>query len=158
MAREKLFALDISYVNLKAVRGKLKYFGIGENVYLVVGDALSTPFKNNRFDVAESWFGLGNIIGFKKVVEQAYRVVRHGGYFTVSGAWSEAYFDPKHSVYGKVIKEFTVQEHEKLIEFLRRNELLLHVNEVIEIFRKSGFRDIGVFERNGLYVVTGKKT
>ena len=151
-----LFALGISYVNLKAVRGKLKYFKIGENVHLVVGDALNMPFKSNIFDVVESWFGLGSIIEFKKVIRQAYRVLKRGGRFTVSGAWGEAYIN--FSMLSKIIKSLATQEYEKLIKFLREKELMLHVNEVTKTFKEVGFHDIEVFEEKNLYVVTGRKS
>ncbi|RLF00201.1 MAG: hypothetical protein DRJ57_01280 [Thermoprotei archaeon] len=80
-----LLALDISYVNLRAVREKLRYFRIGGNVHLVVRDALNMPFKDNVFDVVESWFGLGNIVGFRRAVGQAHRVLRPGG--LLRGIW-----------------------------------------------------------------------
>ena len=81
MRREegRLFALDISYVNLKAVRGKLRYLGVRGTVHLVVGDALRMPFRSEAFDLVESWFGLGSIVGFRRVVGEVCRVLRRGG-------------------------------------------------------------------------------
>ena len=152
-----LLALDISYVNLRAVRGKLRYFRIGGNVHLVVGDALNMPFRDSVFDVVESWFGLGNMVGFRRVMGQAHRVLRPGGYLAVSGAWEKAYLNPRYSVFGKVVDALTSQEYEELTGFLRRTELMLRVDEVVEAFRGVGFHDTEVFEKSDFYVVAGRK-
>ena len=152
---KKLFALDISYVNMKAVRGKVEYFGLSGDIYLVVGDALNMPFKGCAFDVVESWFGIGNIAGFSEVVRQAYRVLKLGGRLTVSGAWGDAFLNL--SVYGRVEGSLTSKERGELIGFLRRMELMLNVDEVVETFKRVGFYGIKVYEERGLYVVTGVK-
>ena len=56
-----ILSIDISYTNLKAVRGRLRILGI-DNVHLVAGDALQPPFRNDQFDSIESCEGLGNIV------------------------------------------------------------------------------------------------
>ncbi|RLE95764.1 MAG: hypothetical protein DRJ57_06280 [Thermoprotei archaeon] len=122
---------------------------------MVVGDALNMPFKSCVFDAVESWFGIGNIVGFSKAVPQAYRVLRPGGSFAVSGAWGKAFFDS--SVFGKVMESLTLEERGELIDFLRRMELMPRAEEVVSVFRCVGFRNIEVYEEEGLYVVAGRK-
>jgi demethylmenaquinone methyltransferase/2-methoxy-6-polyprenyl-1,4-benzoquinol methylase len=70
----KVYGLDYSLPMLKMAQKK----GL-ENVYLVRGDALRLPFKNEIFDSVVVSFGLRHFPDIEKTLDEINRVLKKGG-------------------------------------------------------------------------------
>jgi len=146
-----IFSIDVSYTNLKAVRGRLKKFSIDGNVHLVVADAHRPPFPDGQFGTVESWGGQGNIVGFCRIFGQAYRVLRDRGWFVtdIGGGLERADRDTR-TLIEAVGEEF-------FLASLRKLGLLPEIEESVKAMKQHGFYDISKKKINSTYILSGKK-
>jgi len=146
-----LLSIDVSYTNLKAVRGRLRIFGINYNVHLVVADALNSPFGNDQFDAVESWAGQGNIVRFCNVFRQAHRMLKDNGWFVtdVGGRFERADRDTR-----TLIESVGLEFFERT---LRKLGLLPAKEEAIDAMKKYGFHDVSSERVDSMSIVSGRK-
>jgi ubiquinone/menaquinone biosynthesis C-methylase UbiE len=86
-----LVAVDISDDMLAATRRKLQQSSVGDTtVELMKADARALDFPAAEFDVVFSFNVINHIPGYEKVISEAARVLKPGGYFIVGfpSLWS----------------------------------------------------------------------
>ena len=71
--------LDFTGNMLETGKTKISRKGLGKNITLVQGDAMSLPFPDNTFDVVSIAFGIRNIPDRKASVNEMIRVLVPGG-------------------------------------------------------------------------------
>lgn len=71
--------LDFTGSMLETGKAKIFRKGLGKNITLVQGDAMSLPFPDNTFDVVSIAFGIRNIPDRKAAVNEMIRVLVPGG-------------------------------------------------------------------------------
>jgi len=147
----KIFSIGISYTNLKAVRGRLRIFGINHDIHLIAADALQPPFRNDQFETVESWAGQGNIASFFDIFGQVYRTLRNHGWFVtdIGGGLERADRDTR-TLIETVGEEFFVKN-------LRKLGLLSTNNEARKTMKERGFHNISSRRVNSMHIISGRK-
>ena len=148
----RIFSIDISYTNLKAVRGRFRIFGIKRDIHLVAADALHSPFRNNQFDAVESWAGYGNIVGFSGLFSEAHRILRNQGWFVTDVMEGLESVDRDLRILIKTVGE------EFFIRNFRRLGLIPRKDEIVEAMKGCGFRKISSKKINSTHIIWGQKT
>ena len=145
-----LFGVDISYTNLKAVRGRFRVFDIGQNVQFVAADAHRLPFFSGTFDVVEAYAGSGNIVGFCNIMGQAHRVLRDDGWFVSDiGGLEDADQDVKPII--------DLVGHDFLIKNARKIGLMPTGVEVVDHMSELGFSEISSVIVDSKQIISGRK-
>ena len=70
---------DMSEAMLQKGQRRAEAQDLSGHLKWVVGDAMALPFVDNSFDVYTISFGLRNVTRPQQALEEAYRVLRHGG-------------------------------------------------------------------------------
>ncbi|MFC7702626.1 bifunctional demethylmenaquinone methyltransferase/2-methoxy-6-polyprenyl-1,4-benzoquinol methylase UbiE [Plastorhodobacter daqingensis] len=71
--------LDMTESMLAAGRQRAAAEQLADRLDWVVGDAMALPFPDNSFDVYTISFGIRNVTRVQDALNEAYRVLRHGG-------------------------------------------------------------------------------
>ncbi len=73
--------IDFCWEMLVQGRRKLATRKNGARLSFILGDALKLPFANDSFDVVTIGWGLRNLAGIQRGLQEIYRVLKRGGYF-----------------------------------------------------------------------------
>ncbi len=71
--------IDMAEKMLEIGQQKLTRRGLEESLSLQKGDALNIPFADNTFDAVSIAFGIRNVEGVEKALQEMYRVLKTGG-------------------------------------------------------------------------------
>ena len=77
---EKLFSFDIDYICAKRVEGTFRHSYLIDRSLPMVADARIMPFPSNSIELVTTRYGFGQVLGYIKAVEEAFRVLRPGGH------------------------------------------------------------------------------
>lgn len=75
----EIVGLDFSQNMLDVGAVKVDKQGLGKQIRLVQGNAMSLPFEDNSFDYVTIGFGLRNVPDYLQVLSEMQRVVKPGG-------------------------------------------------------------------------------
>ncbi len=103
----KVYLLDFIYENLLHARELLKPL-LNKNVFLIHGDATQLIFPDNQFDGVWTVQAFQHIPDFSIPVQEAYRVLKPGGYF-INYSWNNAFW--VRVVYAIVNKVYHVKNY-----------------------------------------------
>jgi demethylmenaquinone methyltransferase / 2-methoxy-6-polyprenyl-1,4-benzoquinol methylase len=151
----KIIGLDFSQNMLDYGALKIDELGLGQQVALVRGNAMSLPYEDNSFDYATIGFALRNVPDLEQVIQEMKRVVKPGGRI-VSLELSKPTWQPFKAMYyfyfqqvlpllGKLIVKRYEQYKwlpESLIHFPNHKQLA-------EIFRKTGLIEVEAYPLTG---------
>jgi demethylmenaquinone methyltransferase/2-methoxy-6-polyprenyl-1,4-benzoquinol methylase len=71
--------LDFSGQMLKVGRMKVERAGLAQQIKLVQGNAMDTPFADDTFDFVTIGFGLRNLPDYEQAMKEMHRVLKPGG-------------------------------------------------------------------------------
>jgi len=131
--RNKVIGVDLQNV----VKEKYRNFNFQ------IADATSLPFQDNTFDVVISFDVIEHIENDKKMVAEAYRVLKSGGkiFFGTPNKTRLSHFLLR--LIGKPVKyPLNLGESDKLGKIIHIREYT--AEELRKVMKKSGFRDIKV--------------
>jgi demethylmenaquinone methyltransferase / 2-methoxy-6-polyprenyl-1,4-benzoquinol methylase len=151
----KIIGLDFSQNMLDYGALKIAELGLGQQVTLVRGNAMSLPYEDNSFDYATIGFALRNVPDLEQVIREMKRVVKPGGRI-VSLELSKPTWQPFKALYffyfqkvlpllGKLI----VKRYE---QYKWLPESLIHFpdhKQLAEIFRKTGLSEVEAYPLTG---------
>jgi demethylmenaquinone methyltransferase/2-methoxy-6-polyprenyl-1,4-benzoquinol methylase len=151
----EMIGLDFSQNMLDYGAVKIKELGLGHQIQLLRGNAMSLPFENNTFDYATIGFALRNVPDLEQVIREMHRVVKPGG-LVVSLELSKPTWQPFKSLYyfyfqqvlpflGKLIAKSYEQYKwlpESLINFPDHKQLAA-------IFVKHGLQQVQAYPLTG---------
>jgi demethylmenaquinone methyltransferase/2-methoxy-6-polyprenyl-1,4-benzoquinol methylase len=151
----KIIGLDFSQNMLDYGALKIEELGLGKQVTLVRGNAMSLPYDDNSFDYATIGFALRNVPDLEQVIREMKRVVKPGGRI-VSLELSKPTWQPFKAMYyfyfqkvlpllGKLI----VKRYE---QYKWLPESLIHFpdhKQLAEIFRKTGLTEVEAYPLSG---------
>ncbi len=125
---DEIWGLDISHDAIGLCREK---FSNDENVKLKIASAAHTGFDSDYFDFVIIRLGLHHIDEKKKVMEEAFRITKHGGKFIVIDKF-------RHNVLEPHVKSFLRKLLRKRTETSQMS--LISKKEYGKIFSASKFR------------------
>jgi len=146
----EILAIDISYNNLKAVRGRFRIFGIDGSVHLIAADAHQPPFRDEQFDAIVSWGGQGNIVKFCEALFQTRRILRKNAWFVTDIVGPEK-ADPDTQKLIEAVGPVFFESN------LRKLGLLSTKQEVMESMRECGFQDITSKQVDSTKLISGRR-
>lgn len=104
------------------------------------GDVTNLPYADNTFDIAVMGFGLRNILNAEKAVDEAYRILKKGGYFMHLDFGNKNFISKIFDILMPVfVKLFTKNSfaYSYLIESKR---IFPEPQELIKDFESKGFK------------------
>jgi len=137
----KIYLLDFIYENLLHAQELLKPL-IDKQVFLIHGDATQLIFQDKQFDGVWTVQTFQHIPDFSVPVQEAYRVLKPGGYF-INYSWSNAFW--VRVVYAIVNKVYYVknyvpnrfwlarasQEQNEIIAAIFQNKVIDRYSEIL---------------------------
>lgn len=143
-----IVGLDFSQNMLNVGANKIAKLGLGDQVKLVQGNAMSLPFQNDSFDYITIGFGLRNVPDYLQVLNEMRRVVKPGGKVVClelsKPTWQPfkgiyyLYFERIMPLFGKLLAN-RFKEYQWLPDSLK---LFPDSKGLTELFRQAGMRDV----------------
>ncbi|MFC4777559.1 demethylmenaquinone methyltransferase [Paenibacillus sp. GCM10023252] len=151
----QVVGLDFSQNMLDHGALKVSKHGLGTQITLVQGNAMSLPFEDHSFDYVTIGFGLRNVPDIEQVLSEMKRVVKPGGQ-VVCLELSKPTWQPFKSIYylyferilpmvGKLVAK-SFQEYKWLPDSLKVFPGRL---ELAELFRRTGLAQVKAYPLTG---------
>ena len=127
---------------IKKGKDKLKKY---KNINWIIAQAESIPVTENSFDFYTISFGLRNTKNLNKALNEAYRVLKPGGYFLClefSKIQNQG-LDFVYKNYSKIIPtigKFVVGEREPYEYLIKSIDNFINQDELIDLMKKNGFQ------------------
>jgi len=129
--KNELYGIDVSDEMLKIASKKLK------NSALMSASAEKLPFPDERFDTVLCVFMVLNMCDYEKVMQEIYRVLKHGGYaiLSIASIWDN---------YGKLQKKVRIEKQNLYLRLFRKSEIegLFAKNRLRVLYFNSAFRSL----------------
>lgn len=126
---EKLICIDQSSVSLMKAREKFQSQNLLHKVKFITGQMEELPFPEEAVDLVVYSMALHHTPDVKKVLQEAYRVLRHGGYLLIAD-----------------LEQHNIEEmRRKFADFW----LGFHVEELKTLLRELQFKNIRVHKGRG---------
>ena len=157
--RGHVTGLDFSHEMLAVARKRVEGSPLGARIAWVQGNAMDLPFDDNTFDGASIGFALRNVSDIKKTLSEMARVVRPGSSVVSleiskpqNPVWRALFFLYFYNIVPLIdrlvmrgragrVRPYTYLPH-SLTRFPEQQELA-------EIFREAGLRDVRVIPLSG---------
>lgn len=156
----RVTGLDITPAMLEMAKQKVMDLDLPTEVDFVIGDALDMKLGDDLFDLVTSGYMLRNVTDIQKALNEMYRVLRPGGLAVVAELakprnrvirWG-------HKVYLNRVVPFWGRKYDKgkvidgkqpAYDWLTSSlEGFPYGQEMLEIFRRAGFRDAECYSRS----------
>lgn len=132
----KVVCSDISGYMLEMGRAKAQRLGYGDRMDFRRMDAESLPFANASFDLVMSGMALGIIPDSEKAVAEMVRVLRPGGYLSLSAHGPEHYWEACDASFRCIKKRYVLGYR---LEYWPRSE-----ESVRELLARAGLKVIKI--------------
>lgn len=123
---EKLFSFDVDYNCAKRVEGIFRHLRLIDRSLPMVADVRMMPFPANSLELVTTYYGVSQVLGYSKALQEIFRVLQPGGYFVVT--------DKIHL--GKPIEGFTLEE---LTEIHRFSDIYVDAESFVGALENIGF-------------------
>jgi demethylmenaquinone methyltransferase/2-methoxy-6-polyprenyl-1,4-benzoquinol methylase len=151
----KVFGIDISGEMLRFAMRKAEKKKLTDGLFLVRGDALFLPFKEETFDLVTIGFGLRNFTSCEKGISEMVRILKKGGRLLILefSMPSGGIFSSLYSIYLRNILPFIgglISGSRDAYRYLSSSiQGFMKKEEVIELLKKSGLQNVGSKELTG---------
>jgi demethylmenaquinone methyltransferase/2-methoxy-6-polyprenyl-1,4-benzoquinol methylase len=151
----KVFGIDISGEMLRFAMRKAEKKKLTDGLFLVRGDALFLPFKEETFDLVTIGFGLRNFTSCEKGISEMVRVLKRGGRLLILefSMPSGGIFSSLYSIYLRNILPFIgglISGSRDAYRYLSSSiQGFMKKEEVIELLKKSWLQNVHSKELTG---------
>jgi len=151
----KVFGIDISGEMLRFAMRKAEKKKLTDGLFLVRGDALFLPFKEETFDLVTIGFGLRNFTSCEKGISEMVRILKRGGRLLILefSMPSGGIFSSLYSIYLRNILPFIgglISGSRDAYRYLSSSiQGFMKKEEVIELLKKSGLQNVHSKELTG---------
>jgi len=151
----KVFGIDISGEMLRFAMRKAEKKKLTDGLFLVRGDALFLPFKEETFDLVTIGFGLRNFTSCEKGISEMVRVLKRGGRLLILefSMPSGGIFSSLYSIYLRKTLPFIgglISGSRDAYRYLSSSiQGFMKKEEVIELLKKSGLQNVHSKELTG---------
>lgn len=125
---------------------------------------MKLPFEDESFDLATICFGLRNTGDYEGVMKEIMRVIKKGGYIFCLDSFvpTNPFIKPFYNLYFKYLMPIIGGGRKKYREYtwlFRSTQEFLSKNELIELFKNLGIKDIKDTSRlfGACILIQGKK-
>lgn len=111
-----------------------------QNIQYLQGDVTALPYPDNTFDCAVMGFGLRNIQNAEKAVEEAYRILKPGGYFMHLDFGKKNLISKVFDITIPVLTKLFTENYSAYTYLIKSKQIFPEPEDLIKDFESKGFR------------------
>ena len=111
-----------------------------QNIQYLQGDVTALPYPDNTFDCTVMGFGLRNIQNAEKAVEEAYRILKPGGYFMHLDFGKKNLISKVFDITIPVLTKLFTENYSAYTYLIKSKQIFPEPEDLIKDFESKGFR------------------
>ena len=111
-----------------------------QNIQYLQGDVTALPYPDNTFDCTVMGFGLRNIQNAEKAVEEAYRILKPGGYFMHLDFGKKNLISKVFDITIPVLAKLFTENYSAYAYLIKSKQIFPEPEDLIKDFESKGFR------------------